>query len=317
MTRNGEMDTQSGVTDLKKGGSELRIGISLAGGGASGGAYVGVLRALDEFGIPISAIGGTSSGAMVAALYACGLSADQMLTLLPTLGRRHIDLDMTVFTRMLRRQHLGGFVRGERLERFVEEAVRGASLRETRIPLAIAATDLQTGQEIVFSSGPCPAPVVLESNGGRSLPLWRTVQDISVALAVRASIGIPFVFQPVDLNGLLLADGGLVDNCPVKPVKALGVDAVIAVDTITPFLGIRGRLPLRVRPLLQQAVNIGLARHAALAALESTVFLAPPVGPIGALEFSRLASVAERGYQYVKERIPQIRAALERARPSP
>lgn len=291
-----------------------RIGLALGGGGASGGAHVGVLRALEEAGIRIDVIGGTSSGAIVAALYAAGVSTEDMLKMLPTLSRKHLDVDLSVFTRVLRWERTGGIVRGNRLQAFIEEAMPGRNLRSTDIPLAIAATDLQTGREIVFASGSCPAPVVPLLDENRQFPLWRTVEDAPIALAVRASISIPFVFQPVHFGEYILADGGLVDNCPVKPVKALGANAVIAVDTITPFLRLRGRLPLNPRAVFQQAVNIGLARHAALAAMEATIFLAPSVGPIGALDFGRIAAVVERGYIYTKERIPAILVALEEAR---
>ncbi|MHB1682690.1 MAG: patatin-like phospholipase family protein [Bacilli bacterium] len=288
----------------------MKIGLALAGGGASGGAHVGVIRALEEAGIEISVIGGTSSGAMVAGLYAAGVSTSQMLTLLPALTRKQIDVDFSQFPRLLRRQYTGGLLRGERLHKFIRDAVSDRNMTEAKIPLAIVATDLQTGREVIFASHPCPSPVIHILADDRQLPLWHVVQHAPLATAIRASISIPLVFQPLHWEDMILADGGLVDNCPVGPVRALGADFVIGVDTITPFLRLRGKLPLRVRSLLQQIVNIGLARHAALSALGADVFLAPEVGPIGALDFPRLASVAERGYEYTKQRIDSLAHAL-------
>lgn len=287
----------------------MKVGLCLAGGGASGGAHVGVIRALEEAGIHIDMIAGTSSGAMVAGLFASGMGTEEMLALLPTLTRRHIDVDRSLLTRWISRERRGGFIRGERLHEFLRSSVHSMSLIDVRIPLAIVATDLQQGREVVFASAPCPSPKVpfVAEEGA---PLWDVIHDIPLATAIRASISIPFVFQPVRLGGRVLADGGLVDNCPVEPTRALGADFVIAADTISPFLRRQTPLPLRVRALLQQVVNIGLARHAALAARLADAFLALPVGPIGALDFARLTGVSERGYEYTKARIPAILAAM-------
>ncbi|MCI0183571.1 MAG: patatin-like phospholipase family protein [Acidibacillus sp.] len=288
----------------------MKIGLALAGGGASGGAHIGVIRALEEAHISIDMIGGTSSGAMVAGLYASGTSTTEMLTLLPSLTRRHIDIDFALLPRLLRRQYPGGLLRGNRLYQFIETAVEKKQIQDIACPLAIIATNLQTGREVVFSSKECKAPVVTGIADEFHFPLWDNIVEIPLAKAIRASIGIPFVFQPIEIGDMILADGGLVDNCPVRPVRALGADVIIAVDTITPFLRLRGKLMLKVRNLAQQVVNIGLARHAALSALDADIFLAPPVGPIGALDFPRLTSVAELGYEYTKKRIPSILHAL-------
>ncbi len=288
----------------------MKVGLALAGGGASGGAHIGVLRALEEAQIPIDMIGGTSSGAMVAGLYASGMSTSDMLRLLPTLTRRHIDIDFALLPRMLKRQYPGGLLRGDRLYQFIKSAVAERSICDIQTPLAIVATNLQTGREVVFSSSTCVAPTIHSVDDEFQFPLWETIGEISLAKAIRASISIPFVFQPIEVGDMILADGGLVDNCPVRPVRALGADLVIAVDTITPFLRLRGKLMLKVRNLAQQVVNISLARHAALSALEADLFLTPPVGPIGALDFPRLTTVAELGYEYTKKRIPSILHAL-------
>lgn len=288
----------------------MKIGLCLAGGGASGGAHVGVIRALEEAGISIAVLTGTSSGAMVAGLYAAGLSTARMLELLPTLTRRHIDVDLLVLWRMFKRDRRGGFIKGNRLHAFLCDALQDRHISDVHTALAIVATDLQTGREVVFSSQACPSPRHAWGEEAETT-LWDEVSEVPLALAIRASISIPFVFQPVRIDHMVLADGGLIDNCPVMPARALGADFVIAADTITPFLLRRTPLPLRARVLLQQVVNIGLARHAVLAAQTADVFLTPPVGPIGALDFARLATVAEKGYEYTRARIPAILKTLE------
>ena len=289
----------------------MRIGLALAGGGASGGAHVGVIQALQEAGIAADIVGGTSSGAVVAGLLAAGLSTGDMIALLPSITRRQVDVDRMLPVRLLRRQPLQGFLRGDRLQSLLRRMVGDIPLGAARIPLAVVATDLQSGQEVVFASQPCPPPTVRPIDGENASPLWRVVTDVPLAVAIRASIGIPLVFWPVYRDDMILVDGGLVDNCPVAPVRALGADIVVAVDTITPFVRRRTPSPMRARSAFFQMVNISLARHAALAALQADLLLTPPVGPIGALDFSRLASVAEQGYEYTRERLPRVLSALE------
>ena len=293
------------------GAGSVQIGIALAGGGASGGAHAGVLRALLEEQIPLHAVSGTSSGAVVAGLFAAGLTVEQMLRLLPTLTRRHIDLDAAVLARVLRRQPLEGVIKGDRLQSFLKQHIGPLSMEDVTVPLAITATDLQTGAEVVFASRDCQAPLVRSVDAPEGLPLWTTVYKAPLSLAIRASLGIPLVFKPVLFEQFILSDGGLVDNCPVAPLRALGCDFVIAVDTITPFLKYEGKLPLHFRHVVQQIVNIGLARHAAIASLQADLFLTPGVGPIGALDFPRLQSVADQGYEYTRRQMPAIRRALE------
>ncbi len=291
----------------------MQIGIALAGGGASGGAHAGVLQALLEERVPLHAASGTSSGAVVAGLFAAGLTVERMLQLLPTLTKRHIDLDANALTRLLRRQPLEGVVKGDRLQSFLRQHIGSIALCDVTLPLAIAATDLQTGGEVVFASRDCPAPLVHSVGLAEGNPLWTTVHSAPLALAIRASLGIPLVFKPVLYKDLILSDGGLVDNCPVAPLRALATDFVIAVDTITPFLRYEDRLPLHFRHMIAQMINIGLARHAATASLQADLFLTPSVGPIGALDFPRLQSVADQGYEYTRSHMPAIRRALSQA----
>lgn len=286
------------------------VGLTFAGGGASGGAHIGVLQALTEGGIHPEIVSGTSSGAMVAGLYAADNSIEDMLSTLPKLNRRYLDPDTSLLTFWTKRERKGGLLRGDRLEHFIFEKTKGIALRDVKKPLAIVATDMQNGREIVFSSRPCPSPSIQALNE-RAIALWDTEEDITLARAIRASISIPLVFQPVMFNQRILADGGLIDNCPVEPARALGADFVIASDTITPFLRLPSRLSLRPRHLFQQMVNIGLARHAALSSRTADIFLTPPVGPIGALQFDRLTAVAEAGYAYTKERMDTILRILD------
>lgn len=297
-------------------GEQVKVGLALAGGGASGGAHIGVIRALEEADIPIDVIGGTSSGAAVAGLHATGRSAAEMLALLPGLSSRHLDFDWRAIGKLLLRKPVRGIIRGNRLLAFLNEHTHACDLAGTSIPLAITATDLQEGCEIVFASRACD-PDFVESLGSpepwRTMPLWKTVRDGQVATAIRASMSIPLIFEPVCLDGRILVDGGLVDNCPVTPVRALGADFVIASDTIVPFLRRETSLPQGARAIFAQMININLAMQAKRSGALADILLTPAVGPIGALELRRLSAVAEIAYDYTRERVPEIRRRLDGA----
>ncbi|HEY7609483.1 MAG TPA: patatin-like phospholipase family protein [Alphaproteobacteria bacterium] len=179
-------------------GGRPRIGLALGSGSARGFAHIGVLRALDEAGIPICCIAGTSIGALVGAVYASG-----KLDLLETAVR---DLDWkavasfldVVFPR-------SGLIDGKRIAEFVRRHVHTEPIDRLPIPFRAVATDLATGEEIVLGSG-------------------------DLVEAVRASIAVPGILTPVRWRGRILADGALTNPVPVSVARAMGADVVIAVD---------------------------------------------------------------------------------------
>ena len=175
-----------------------RIGLALGSGGARGLAHIGVIERLEEHGVPIDFIAGSSIGALIGALYASGTDGA---------GLRRIASDTTwarivsLFDPSLRH----GLLKGVKLERFIQQNVGGLRLEGCSIPLAVVATDVRSGEAVVFQRG-----------------------DLSAA--VRASVSVPGVFRPVGLDGRLLADGGLSIPVPAEPVRNMGADVVLAVD---------------------------------------------------------------------------------------
>ena len=190
-----------------------RIGLALGGGGARGLAHLPVLETLDELGVQPSAITGTSIGAILGALYASGLSGADIRQIIDHLLLRDIEKFSDVFTRKDLFKglelidpsfHRGSFIRGEKFVRFLSESMECSSFEELRIPLSVSATDFSTGREEVFRSG-------------------------DLLSAVQASMAIPGVFTPVERDGKLLVDGGLVNPLPYSRLPA-SCDLVIAVD---------------------------------------------------------------------------------------
>lgn len=177
---------------------EVKIGLALGSGSARGLAHIGVIKALEEEQIKIDYIAGTSIGALIGAAYAGG-EMDRFEKFLYTVDWKTIASYCDfVFPRK-------GLLQGQKINQLFDNFLTHKTFEETKIPFVAVATDLVTGEEVILKSG-------------------------DLIQAVRASISLPGVFQPVQYNGSYLVDGGLVNPVPANVVKAMGADLVIAVD---------------------------------------------------------------------------------------
>jgi NTE family protein len=209
-----------------------KIGLALGGGGARGMAHIGVIRALEEMHVPIDYIAGTSMGSIIGGLYACGFTPDEMQQVIESIKWATLFQDAPDRPEQSFRQkeddfdHLipiefglnfkkggivlpPGLIAGSKLGFVLESTTLPCSsvtnFDELRIPFRAVATDIQTGAPYVMSKG-------------------------NLARSIRASMAIPAIFTPVELDGRLLVDGGEAQNLPVQTVKAMGADIVIAVN---------------------------------------------------------------------------------------
>lgn len=185
------------------------LGIALGGGGARGFAHIGVLKVLQQAGIFPQLVAGTSMGGIVGAMYANGMSAQQMeATVKQVTGSttdiiRAVDLNLSLAKT--------GLMRGARIYDFIAKVLGPeTTFAQLRRPLALVATDVVTGREVVLDSG-------------------------RVVDAVRATISVPSVFTPVERGAMRLVDGGMLNNLPVNVVRHMGADLVIAVDVLPNF----------------------------------------------------------------------------------
>ena len=172
-----------------------RIALALGGGAARGFAHIGVIKALEAHGIVPDMVIGTSAGSLVGALYASGYGGFD-------LQRTALQLDDSIIADWSMPDR--GFIKGEALQNFVNQAVQNRVMEKLNKPFAVVATDLQSGEPVVFRTG-------------------------NTGMAVRASSSVPGVFQPVTINGHEYVDGGLVSPVPVRAARAMGADLVIAV----------------------------------------------------------------------------------------
>lgn len=183
---------------MERAGRHLCVGLVLSGGGARGFAHIGVLRVLERVGAKFDVIAGTSMGAILGAIYATGKSAEELYELARHVNWRNV-VDLSLNT---------GLLKGDRFEGFLSE-ILPQTFEELEIPLAVVATDIESGEEVVMSEGDLPS-------------------------AVRASAAFPGAFEPVHIEGRTLADGGIVNNLPVNAVSWLGANRVIASDVTPP-----------------------------------------------------------------------------------
>jgi NTE family protein len=175
-----------------------KIGLALGSGSARGLAHLGVIRALQEAGIKVDYVAGTSIGALVGAVYAAGSIDSLESTFQKFDWKKMVSFFDVIFPK-------SGLIDGAKVRDLVRVLVRTEVVESLPIPFCAVATDIQSGEEVVISQG-------------------------DLIEAVRASIAVPGIFTPVRSNGLLLVDGGLVNPVPVSVARAMGADIVIAVD---------------------------------------------------------------------------------------
>jgi len=255
-----------------------KIALVLGGGAARGFTHIGVIRALEQEHIPIDMVIGTSVGSLIGAMYASEANSFELEWTAFTLEKDDIfDYGiLSVVSGM-------GLVKGDRLENFVKKKVKQTNIEQLKIPFAAVAVDLNRGTKVVLDRG-------------------------SVAKAVRASSSIPGVFQPVEYNGKLLVDGGVIDNIPISVAKKKGADIIIAVDISENVTNFK---ITNVVDVIIQAVNIMFDENVSLKKKEADVLIKPAVGDVAMLDFTQKKRCMQAGITATQKALPAIRAAIE------
>ena len=205
----------------------MSLGIALSGGGIRGIAHAGVLKALEDNGINIHAIGGTSSGALIAGLYALGYSPDNIYRLFKKYSKNVVGIGanpiVAKISNVFKRENTG-FRRGENIEELFDKLAKEKGINNisqiTKMPISIPAVDIKNGREYIFTN-----KIPNQNN-----VYGKYIMDISVGKALRATSSFPAVFCPCDFKEHKFLDGGALNNVPVIEVKNQGMDKVIAVN---------------------------------------------------------------------------------------
>jgi len=255
-----------------------RIGLALGGGAARGFAHVGVIQVLEEAGIRPDMVVGTSAGSLVAALYASGRNGAQLQQVAESLEEAALtDWTLPIFGR--------GALKGEALARYVSSLVNHKLIEEMPMPLGIVATDLGSGQGVLFRRG-------------------------STGTAVRASSAVPSVFQPVTIAGRDYVDGGLVSPVPVGFARQMGADLVIAVDISSPpegqATGDSLQILLQTFAIMSKSINRFELKDA-------DVVVRPALAGVKSADFTAKRRSIEAGRRAMQQALPQLRAAMAAA----
>lgn len=274
--------------------SRSSVCMVLSGGGARALGHIGTIQALEEEGVPIDAIAGTSMGALIAALAAKGLRANEIRDRM----RRHLVENNPINEYTL---PFVSLVRGRKLTRMFKEACEEARVEDLWRTFFCVSADLTTGAAVVHRSG----------------PLWR---------ALRASSAIPGLFPPVMDEGQVLVDGGIVDNMPTATMRSLNRGLVIGVDvssakTLAPcdiaveqkswlwmLMGGRKKTPSMAQVLMSSG-TIGSQSQRGSARAATDLLVEPCLDGIGMLSFSALDKAVEAGYHAMKAAMPELRLA--------
>ncbi|RYX96281.1 MAG: patatin-like phospholipase family protein [Comamonadaceae bacterium] len=253
-----------------------RIGLALGGGAARGFAHVGVIAVLEEAGLKPQLVAGTSAGSLVAALYASGKTA-------PQLQKSALDMQEVAITDWMLPIFGRGMFRGDALARYVNEAVGGRLIENMAIPLGIVATDLNTGQPMLFQRG-------------------------DTGTAVRASSAVPAVFVPVKISGKEYVDGGLVSPVPVRFARQMGADIVVAVDISSPPEANPAtdtfQILLQTFAIMGKSINQYELRDA-------DVVVRPSLAGLKSADFSARQRAIDAGRAAMLAALPALRAKLE------
>jgi NTE family protein len=254
-----------------------KIALVLSGGASRGFAHVGVIKVLEEQHIPIDIVVGTSAGSLTGAMYAYYGDAAK----LEKAARMMTEDDVFDFSLP---NILVGVVKGESIVAFIRNRIPVRNIEDLKIPFAAVATDLVTGEKIVFKCGP-------------------------ISTAVRASISIPGVFKPLIIGGKILVDGGVVDNVPVDVARNLGADIVIAVDVSSPS---RNDNITNVIDVIMQTFNIMGNEISKYQIKDADVIIRPSVSGVGLMDFNKKSYLILEGEKAARAALPKIREAIEK-----
>jgi NTE family protein len=253
-----------------------RIGLALGGGAARGFAHIGVLQVLEEAGIVPSLVVGTSAGSLVAALFAAGRNGSELAALA-------LAMDESALTDWAYPGR--GLIRGEALARYVRENAGGRAIEQMKVPLGIVATDLASGEPILFARG-------------------------DTGVAVRASSAVPAVFQPVKIGEREYVDGGLVSPVPVRFARQMGAEFVIAVDISSPPEG--QPTSDAVKMLLQTFAIMGKSINR-FELRDADLVLRPRLDGIGSADFTARRRAIQAGREAAQRALAELRTKLDGA----
>jgi NTE family protein len=251
------------------------IGVALGGGFARGMAHIGVLKVLEEEGIPVRMVAGTSVGALIGAAYCSGVSIEE-------LEKVAHSVRFTTFARWTVSRY--GFASNDRMVSFLTRTLKVKTFEELRIPLGVTATDFNSGEGVVFHSG-------------------------SIIDPVRASCAYPGMFLPVEIRGRFLVDGMLSHPVPTSPLHEMGADRVLAVHLKGQWS--KNGAPRHLFDVIGQSFAIAQDQMSHLWRGAADVVVEPDVAGFAYDDFKRAGELIRSGEVAMRQALPEVRKWLE------
>ncbi len=256
-----------------------KVGIVLSGGAARGIAHIGVLKCWKERNLPADLIVGTSVGAIVGGLFASGMPVKKIEGIGDELNWNKFVEVKVIPSRLL---NLTGIVSNERMSQFFNSYVGDKKFSDLKIPFVCVASDLKTGQKVIFREG-------------KLIP------------AIRASSAIPGIFEPVEYKHRLLVDGGVVDNVPVDIAFSDGMDVVVASWTGG---GVNVEEPKSIISILARVISISGVLLSKNQLASASVVISPDLKGISPLDIGKFKTAEKRGYEACRGKISDIKKAF-------
>ncbi|MGB2578724.1 NTE family protein [Elusimicrobium simillimum] len=266
---------------LKPKEERTKVGLSLSAGGTRAFAHIGVITVLKDANTPIDMLTGTSMGSVVGSAYAAGIPVEDVWAMGETMTLQNVTTDLS-FTGLFRLIFGSKLPTSQKFEEFLEDKLGNKTFEDLVIPFACPAMDIKTGEKIMFTSGP-------------------------VALAVRASMNLPGVFEPVEYRQRQLVDGGVVDYLPIDAVRDLGAEYVIASLPLQDYSGV---VPKTIAAYL---LRIGDIRGAILteeSLAKADFAVRTKAANIPVLEFDMLSVAGELGVREMYKNLPALQEDL-------
>ena len=274
-------ETSSQAVSMPEPPRKIKIGLALGGGAARGFAHIGVIKALEAQGIYPDLVVGTSAGSVVGALYAAGNTGFQLQKIAFDMDEAAIsDWAMPLFGKST------GVLKGEALQAYVNKAVNNQPMEKLKVPFGAVATDLKSGQPILFQRG-------------------------NTGMAVRASSAVPGVFQPVTIGSRSYVDGGLVAPVPVRFARDMGADFVIAVNISTQA---DVQATVSSVDVIMQTFSIMGQRINQYELKDADIVIAPSLGKMAGNDFAGRNQAILAGEQAAALVMAQIKQKLEAKR---
>ena len=281
----------------------------LSGGGARGAAHIGALMELEDAGIPVDVVVGTSFGALTGGLYSAGYSPEDLASIVTSIdwdrllddrpdrrlvnfnGKKRLDRNLLQLQfELLDLQLPTGLQAGQRIRQLLDRlsAVPSAEASNDfdrlRIPFRCVAADLISGKPVIFKSG-------------------------SLGTALRASMAVPGVITPVEFGDTLLVDGGVVDNLPVRPALDWGADVVIAIDVTTPLRSKKDQFRSLI-DVLDQTIGLRIEQDMERSRKKADIVVRPELEGFTVASFSQVSEMIPRGREAIRGRLDEIRSIL-------